>query len=118
MALRIDIREPHGVAVLELRGRLVFGEECDCLRGQIKQLLAADKKRIVLNLEKVSYSDSAGLGCLAGAFTSVMKNGGELKLIRPSQKIQEVLNLTRLSAIFPVYATEEEALASFKQPAT
>lgn len=114
MSLAIRVREPEEVTVLELSGRLVFGEECDTLRVQVKQLLAARKRRIVFNLERVSYSDSAGLGCLAGAFTSIRNAGGELKLIDPSQRVQEALDLTRLSTVFEVYATEEEALASFR----
>ena len=115
MALGINIRETQGIAVLELNGRLVLGQECDTLRNHVKQLLASNKKKIVLNLRKVNYSDSVGLGCLAAAFTSIRNQDGELKLIEPSKRVQEVLDLTRLNTIFEVYATEEDALASFKQ---
>ncbi|MFQ5928989.1 MAG: STAS domain-containing protein [Acidobacteriota bacterium] len=114
VGLSINIRESQGVTVLELSGKLIFGKECDTLREQLQPLLATDKKRIVLKLEKVSYCDSAGLGCLTSAFTSIRNQGGELKLVSPSKQVQEALHITRLDAILAVYASEDEALSSFK----
>lgn len=112
MALDINLRETQGITLLRLKGRLVFGQECDCLHEQVKQLLALGKKNLVLNLEKVSHTDSAGLGCLAGIFTSIRTQGGKLKFVKPSEKVQEALALTRLSTVFELYPSEDEALAS------
>ncbi|MFQ5777267.1 MAG: STAS domain-containing protein [Terriglobia bacterium] len=113
MDLSISVRDSHGVAVLELAGRLVYGRECEALREQVKQLLAADQKKILLNLKNISQFDSAGLGSLAGIFISVRNHGGELKLAHPTRRIQAVLESTSLTAIFDAYQNEEEALASF-----
>lgn len=114
MSLSIKMQEVGDVVVVALNGRLVFGQECASLRDQIKQLLATDKRRIVLNMEAVSYSDSAGLGYMTSAFTSTRNQGGALKFAALSPKVQEVLSLTRLDSVFEVYPSEAEALASFE----
>lgn len=114
MPLRINIRERQGVTVLELNGKLIYGDECAALREQVRQLLTANKTKVVLHIQQLRYSDSAGLGCLVAAFTSFRRQGGDLKLADPSKRMQEVLNLTRLSTVFELYPTEDKALASFQ----
>lgn len=114
MSLTLNTRETQGVMVLDMSGRLTYKEECDALRGCVKQLLATGKKNILLNLKKVSDSDSTGLGCLASALTSVRNQGGDLKLVHATERIQRVLESTRLITVLEVYDNEQEALASFK----
>jgi len=114
MALNINQQERKGVVVLELSGRLKFGEDCDTFNQQIDDLLDANKARIVLNLEGVSFCDSSGLGCLITGLKATRDRGGDLKLLRPSQEVQNLLGLTRLSAAFDIHSTEDEAVASFK----
>lgn len=113
MNLSINVRDSQGVTVLELTGRLVYGRECEALRGRVKELLAAGHKKILLNLKNVTLFDSAGLGSLAGIFISVRNQSGELKLAHPTPRIEAVLESTSLTAIFKPYRSEEEALASF-----
>ena len=114
MALTINQVEKEGITLLELSGKLVIGEECDAFKQQIKDLLDADKFKIVLDLEKVSLCDSSGLGDLLTALGTVTAKGGDLKLLNLSEKIQALLDLTKLNTVFDIHTSEEEALASFK----
>lgn len=114
MTLTITTREKDGVAIVDLNGKIVLGEESNALREQVKQLLAANKKKILLNLEKVSFIDSAGVGTLVAAFTSTKAQEGELKLVNLTKKFRETLQITRLLTVFEAYDSEAEALASFQ----
>lgn len=94
---------------LDCRGRLVFGEETDALRQQVKAALAVTPF-VVLNLSEVRDMDSGGVGTLVALFTSAQSAGGDLKLVNPSSRVLEVLRITKLLGIFRVHAREEEAL--------
>ena len=114
MTLVINQQEREGVVVLTLSGKLVFGEDCDAFNQKIKDLQNADKNRIILNLEEVGFLDSSGLGCLITVLKATRDRGGDLKLLSPSQEVQNVLGLTKLSAAFDIHTTEDEAVASFE----
>jgi len=100
------------VTILRLSGRLVFGEEREAFRNQIKKLLADDKSRIIVNMAEVTYIDDS-IGNVLEALVSTRKRGGELKLVNPSKSVEEVLSDAKLNTVFQVYPTEEEALAGF-----
>ena len=114
MSLTINLQDIKGVTVLELRGELVFGGDRDAFHQRIKDLLDANKTRIVLNLEGVNSCNSSGLGCLIRALLSTKRQNGDLKLLRPSQKVQDLLELAMLGTVFDIHTTEDEAVASFK----
>jgi anti-sigma B factor antagonist len=114
MALVINQQEREGVVVLTLSGKLIYGEDCNTFNQQIKDLQDANKNRIILNLEEVGSLDSSGLGCLITVLKATRDRGGDLKLLSPSQEVQNLLGLTKLSAAFDIHATEDEAVASFK----
>ena len=114
MVLTITQQEKEGITLLELQGKLIFEEECDAFNQQIKDLLAANKNKIILNLEGVSYCDSVGLDCLVNALVSAEDRNGDVKLLKPSQRVQDLLDLTKLNTVFDIHTSEEEALASFK----
>ena len=113
MALRMETKESAGVTVLTLAGRVTLGDESNQMRTKIKELLAAGKKRLVLDLGGVSYIDSAGLGTLVAAYTSTRNNGGDIKLANITEKFDELLNITKLLTVFSVYKSVDEALKSF-----
>jgi anti-sigma B factor antagonist len=113
VALRITDREAGGVTVVEIEGRIVLGEESNSFREHIKGLLAAGKKKIVLNLANVSYIDSAGLGSLVATFSSAKAQGATLKLANLGNKFKEVLQVTKLMTVFDVYDNEAAAVQSF-----
>jgi len=113
VALKITTREVDGVTVAALDGRIVLGEESNALREKIKTLVGEGKKKIVLNMDNVTFIDSAGLGTLVASHHSAKAQGAGLKLCHLGTKFQEVLQITKLMTIFDVYNTEAEAVASF-----
>jgi anti-sigma B factor antagonist len=113
MALRITEGNANGVEVLVLNGRLVLGEESYSFREKVKKLLAAGKKKIVLDLAYVSYIDSAGLGTLVAAFHSARAQGGTLKLANLGQNFNELLQVTKLTTVFDTYDNDRAAIQSF-----
>ena len=112
MALKFTIRDQNGVTVILCNGRIVFGEESSQLRDEVKKMLAQSKK-IVLNLGGVSYIDSGGLGVLVALYTSARAAGGDIKLANLTQRVGDILQITKLSTIFEVYDGEQKAIESF-----
>jgi len=108
-------QEVDGVAIVQLEGRIVLGEESNALRERVKSLLSANKKKIVLNMNNVTYIDSAGLGTLVAAFHSARSQGAMLKLANLGSKFREVLQVTRLLTVFDVFDSEAAAIQSFKK---
>ncbi|HXY15911.1 MAG TPA: STAS domain-containing protein [Terriglobales bacterium] len=117
MALRITDRDVNGVSVLDMDGRIVLGEESNALRERFKALMAAGKKRIVLNLANVTYIDSAGLGTLVAIFNNARSQGSTLKLANLGSKSKEVMQLARLMTFFEIFDSDSAAVASFSGPA-
>jgi anti-sigma B factor antagonist len=116
MQLTINPREHQGVTVLDLKGRIEAGDECDSLRNTIKGLLASERPRILLNMGEVIRVDSTGVGMLVEAVINTAKKGGELKLASLPKLVRGVLMVHKLLQAFEVYDNEEQALASFTQP--
>jgi len=113
VALRMTERDVNGVTAVDIEGRIVLGEESNAFREKIKGLLAAGKKKIVLNLATVSYIDSAGLGTLVATFHSARSQGATLKLANLGTKFKEVLQVTKLMTVFDTYDNEDLAVKSF-----
>ncbi len=116
MQLRMSTRELDGALVVDCSGRLVFGEESASLRDMVKKLLVQSPK-VVMNLREVNYIDSGGLGTLVSLFTTARNAGGGLKLASLSQRVGDLLQVTKLFTIFEVYDDEETAAKSFKKDA-
>ena len=114
MALKMTNREVNGVEVVALDGRIVLGEESNALREKVKSMIAAGKKKIVLNMNNITFIDSAGLGTLVAAHHSARTQGATMKLCHLGTKFQEVLQITKLLTVFDVSDTETAAVASFR----
>jgi anti-sigma B factor antagonist len=112
--LNISERHVGDVTILDMDGKITIGEGSVALRTAIRRLLEEDKKKILLNLAKVGYIDSSGIGELVSSYTAINKESGELKLLNLTQKLQDLLTITKLLTVFDVYESGEEALASFK----
>ncbi|HWO00291.1 MAG TPA: STAS domain-containing protein [Blastocatellia bacterium] len=112
----MDIKERvvDGVSVLDLSGKIVLGEGDGQIRDRIKDLLADGQKKILLNLGEVNYIDSAGLGALISSYTTTKRQGGQLKLVNLTKRIEDLLAITKLITVFDTYENEAESLASFK----
>jgi len=112
--LNINERQAGDVTVLDMSGKITIGEGSVNLRAAIRRLLEEGKKRILLNLASVSYIDSSGIGELVSSYTAINKEGGQLKLLNLTQKIKDLLTITKLLTVFDVYESEADALNSFK----
>jgi anti-sigma B factor antagonist len=113
MPLKIDTREVSHITILDIHGRIVLGDEIGDLRDAVRALVAAGKKKIILNLAGVDYIDSSGVGELVGSFTTVRNAGGELKLLNLTQKVHDVLHVTKLYTVFDIKDDEFTAVRSF-----
>lgn len=111
--ITISERQAGDVTVLDLEGKVTIGEGSVALRSAIRRLLGEGKKKILLNLGKVGYIDSSGIGELVSSFTAVNKEGGTLKLLNLTQKIQDLLAITKLLTVFDTFDDEASALASY-----
>jgi len=115
MNMTISTRIVGGIAILDLGGRIVLGEESAALRDQICDLLSQGHTQIMLNLAGVDYIDSMGLGSLVGAFATVRKQGGDLKLFNLPAKVADVMQITKLYTVFDVLDDEAAGLKAFAQ---
>ena len=113
MPILINAPDVAHVTILDVRGRIVLGEEIHSLRDSVRNLIAEGKKKIILNLADVDYIDSSGVGELVGAFTTVRNAGGELKLLNLTQKVNDVLHVTKLYTVFDIRDDEFTAVKSF-----
>jgi anti-sigma B factor antagonist len=96
-----------------LSGKITIGEGSVALRNTIRRLLGEGRNKILLNLGSVGYIDSSGIGELVSSFTAVNKENGQLKLLNLTQKIQDLLAITKLLTVFDVFEDEGEALGSY-----
>lgn len=101
------------VTVLDLKGKMTLGEGDELLKDKINSLLMQGKKKLVLNLEGVPYIDSAGLGEIVRTYTTVSRQGGSLKLLNLTKRIEDLLSITKLLTVFETFDTEQEAVKSF-----
>lgn len=112
--LDIKERQAGDVTVLDLQGKITIGEGSVSLRTAIRRLLEEGRKKILLNLAGVGYIDSSGIGELVSSYTAINKENGQLKLLNLTQKLQDLLAITKLLTVFDVYDSEQEALSSYK----
>jgi anti-sigma B factor antagonist len=105
-----------GILVVNCDGRIVFGEESAELRDTVRQLLSQNNQ-VVLNLGGVTYIDSGGLGTLVSLYTTAHNAGGAIKLSNLTQRVGDLLQVTKLLTVFEVFDTEEEAIQSFRKGA-
>jgi len=114
--LNIQKRQAGDVAILDLSGEVRIGDSATALRGAIRELVAEGNQnpKILLNLGGVRYIDSSGIGELIANYTTVGRSGGQLKLLNLTEKVQDLLVITKLLTVFDVYDKEADALSSFK----
>ena len=112
--LNLTERQAGDVTILDMSGKVTLGEGSVALRTTVRRLLGDGKKKILLNLGGVGYIDSSGIGELVSSFTAVNKEDGTLKLLNLTQKIQDLLAITKLLTVFDVYDSESDALSSFE----
>ena len=113
MEITIARRTVDDIKILDCSGKIVLGEGTMTVRNMVRDILAANGKKIILNLGDVNYIDSSGIGELVSTYTTVTNAGGQLKLLNLTKKIQELLAITKLLTVFQVFEDEQAAIASF-----
>lgn len=111
--MRATIRRIGDVSVVDLSGRITIGESGVMLREQVRELLESRQQHIVLNLRHVPYMDSAGILEMVNCYKLAKERGGVIKLLDPSKKVRDVLQITRFDDVFETYQDERDAVASF-----
>jgi anti-sigma B factor antagonist len=111
--LEVKERQAGDVTILDLRGEVRIGEGSIALRDAIRNLADSGKKKLLLNLAGVSYIDSSGIGELIANYTTITRQGGQLKLLKLTDRVQNLLVITKLLTVFDSYEDEAEALNSF-----
>jgi len=112
--LNIRERQAGDITVLDMDGRITIGEGSVALRSAIRRLLEEGKKNILLNLAGVGYIDSSGIGELVSSYTAIKNSEGQLKLLSLTEKLRDLLTITKLLTVFDAYETEADALTNFK----
>ena len=112
--MQIEERSSGDVVILDVKGKLTIGDGDELLRDKINSLIQQDRKKLILNLEGVPYVDSAGLGEIVRTYTTVSRQGGNLKLLNLTKRITDLLMITKLLTVFDTYDSEQEALNSFQ----
>jgi anti-anti-sigma factor len=111
--MHLEVRQIQNVVFLDLKGKLTAGFGDQLLREAIDELLAEDKKSIVINLSDVAFLDSAGLGELVAGLRTARRFGAELKLLKVSGRVYSTMDMARLLPTFEIFETEDEAIRSF-----
>jgi anti-sigma B factor antagonist len=111
----MDIKERvvDGVSILDLSGKIVLGEGDVQIKERIRDLLSDGQRKILLNLGDVSYIDSAGLGSLISSYATTKREGGQLKLVNLTKRVQDLLAITKLITVFDTFDSEKEAVDSY-----
>lgn len=114
MGFGATTRQTNGVTVIDISGSITLAEASE-LSEMVHDVVRKGRKQIILNLRDVEYLDSSGIGQLVSGYATVKKNGGELKILHLSRKVQALLSVTSLYRIFEEFSDEQSAVQSFRQ---
>ncbi|MFC1555831.1 STAS domain-containing protein [candidate division KSB1 bacterium] len=103
------------VAVLKVSGKMMGGKETDEVHEKIKSLVADDVRKVIIDLSKVKWMNSKGIGMLMSSFTTMAKESGELKLVGVTEKVNSLLMITQIITFFEHFDSIDRALAAFKK---
>ena len=113
MSVKLSTRQVGNVSVIDVAGRITLGEGSSALRETLRDLVAKNQNKILLNLADVSYIDSSGIGELVSGFTTVTNQGGSLKLLGLTKRVKDLLQITKLYTVFDVHDDEASAVRSY-----
>ncbi|MDP2960912.1 MAG: STAS domain-containing protein [candidate division Zixibacteria bacterium] len=112
--MKLTTHEDKGIVILEPKGKIMGGPDATILHDSLHELINQGKKKVVIDLAKVDWMNSTGLGILISGLTTMRNNGGELKLANVTEKIQSLLTITKLITVFETFDSVEQAIQSFK----
>ena len=113
MSVKLTTRQVGDVTVIDATGRITLGEGASTFRDTVRDLAAKGNKKLLVNLNDVSYIDSSGIGEMVSGFTTVTNHGGQLKLLGLSKRVKDLLQITKLYTVFEVFDDEASAVRSF-----
>jgi anti-sigma B factor antagonist len=113
VSVKLTTRQVGEVTVVDAVGRITLGEGASTFRDSIRDLAANGHKKLLLNLAEISYIDSSGIGELVSGFTTVANQGGTVKLLNLTKRVQDLLQITKLYTVFEVFDDEAKAVRSF-----
>jgi len=113
LSVKLSSRQVGDVTVIDAAGRITLGEGSSSFRDTVRDHIAKGNKKLLINLAEVSYIDSSGIGELVTAFTTVTNNGGQLKLLNLTHRVQDLLQITKLYTVFEVFSDEAVGVRSF-----
>ena len=113
MSVKLSTRQVGNVSVIDVAGRITLGEGSSALRETLRDLVAKNQNKILLNLADVSYIDSSGIGELVSGYTTVTNTGGSLKLLNLNKRVKDLLQITKLYTVFEVHEDEAAAIRSY-----
>jgi anti-sigma B factor antagonist len=111
--MQIEERVVNDVTILDLKGKITLGDGDEALKDKINSLVLQNRRRILLNLADVPYIDSAGLGEVVRTYTTVSRQGGQLKLVNLTKRITDLLSITKLLTVFETFESEADALKTY-----
>ena len=111
--MKFSTRKTDDIVIIDVDGKILLGDGDVEIKEAVDNLLEQGQKKVLLNLGKVPYMDSAGLGELIRCFTALRKSGGHFKLLSPNPRIKDLFNITKLLNVFDCYDSESVAIASF-----
>ncbi|MEX0823883.1 MAG: STAS domain-containing protein [Balneolaceae bacterium] len=113
--MSFNVSERYNCVIIEFKGNVMGGPDAVSLNEQLHELIENEKTNVVVNLEKVKFMNSSGLGMLIGALTTMRKSGGDLRIANATDKIESLLIITKLISVFKHYKSLDEAVASFEE---
>jgi anti-sigma B factor antagonist len=113
VSVKLSSRESGEVSILDIAGSITLGESANQLRAALNDLISRNRKQLLLNLSGLTFIDSSGIREVMSAFLELGKNGGKLKLLHPTQRVKDLLRITKLHTIFEIYDDEATAISSF-----
>jgi anti-sigma B factor antagonist len=113
VSVKLSTRQVGNVSVIDVAGRITLGEGSAALRETLREMVAKNQNKILLNLADVTYIDSSGIGELVSGYTTVTNTGGQLKLLNLNKRVKDLLQITKLYTVFEVKEDEAEAIRSF-----
>lgn len=113
MSVSIQVRQVGDVTIMSCTGQITLGEATSAFRNTIRDILTKGTRKLLIDLGKVTYLDSAGIGELVGSYSSASRTGATMKLVHLPKKIHDLLQITKLITVFQVFEDEAEAVRSF-----
>jgi anti-sigma B factor antagonist len=111
--VKIKERRRDGIAILDMSGKLMGGPDAEAFNEVLRTIMNEGVVNFIVNMEKVKWVNSTGLGILISGYTTVNRAGGELKLLKVTERIENIFIVSKLSTVFHSFEDEDEAVRSF-----